>query len=129
MGTTYGSSGAATTITVCRLNAVTYFLEVPATAGIVQTPRLMRQVNGLTAVPVADNIINLQFSYDMISSTTGLMDANESNPIAAGDSPAMTQKVNIMGYGPEFDFGRKQIQSMYLATSVSRSQHEFLQFL
>ena len=61
--------GAGNTVTVCRLNAVTYFLQVPPAGGTVQTPRLMRQVNGLNAVPVADNIINLQFSYDVINSS------------------------------------------------------------
>jgi type II secretory pathway pseudopilin PulG len=70
------SLGGGNTVSICRLMAVTYFLEVPAAGGTVQTPRLMRQVNGLTAVPVADNIINLQFSYDVISSTAGLMNAN-----------------------------------------------------
>ena len=46
-----------------------------------QTPRLMRQVNGLNAVPVADNIINLQFTFDVINSTGGTMSANQSNPL------------------------------------------------
>ena len=64
-----------------------------------QTPRLMRQVNGLTAVPVADNIINLQFSYDVINSVTGTIDANQANPILAGDNLALIQKVNIWVMG------------------------------
>ena len=42
-----------------RIWAVTYFLEVPAVA-TGQPPRLMRQVNGQTPQPVADNIINLK---------------------------------------------------------------------
>ena len=42
-----------------------------------QTPRLMRQVNGLDAVPVADNIINLQFTYDVINSVNGTVVANQ----------------------------------------------------
>ena len=62
--------GGGNTVTVCRLNAVTYFLQVPTGGGTVQTPRLMRQVNGLNAVPVADNIINLQFSYDCLLYTS-----------------------------------------------------------
>src|SRR5271170_1389316 len=72
---------AGTTINVCRLYAVTYFLQVPVAGGSVQTPRLMRQVNGLTAVPVADDIINLQFSYDVVNTTLGTISANQANPI------------------------------------------------
>jgi hypothetical protein len=117
---------AGTTISVCRLYAVTYFLQVPPVGGgLVQTPRLMRQVNGLTAEPVADNIINLQFSYDVISSSSGLMNANLSNPIGAGDSPALIQKVNIWVMGQSLTSGGNKNQSMYLATSVSARNMSF----
>jgi prepilin-type N-terminal cleavage/methylation domain-containing protein len=123
---TLGSGlGAGNTVTACRLKAVTYFLQVPPAGGTVQTPRLMRQVNGLTAVPVADNIINLQFSYDVISSTSGLMNANLSNPIAAGDSPALIQKVNIWVMGESLTQGGTKSQSMYLASSVSAGNMSF----
>ncbi|MFZ0759249.1 MAG: prepilin-type N-terminal cleavage/methylation domain-containing protein [Candidatus Sulfotelmatobacter sp.] len=117
--------GAGNTVSVCRLYAVTYFLQVPPTGGTVQTPRLMRQVNGLNAVPVADNIINLQFSYDVISSTSGLMNANQSNPVAAGDSPALIQKVNIWIMGQGLTSGNNKSQSMYLASSVSARNMSF----
>lgn len=123
---TYGSGlGAGNSVTVCRLNAVSYFLEVPPAGGTVQTPRLMRQVNGRTAVPVADNIINLQFSYDLISSTSGLTNANLSNPIAAGDSPALIQKINIWVMGQGVLQEGKNAQSMYLASSVSARNMSF----
>jgi hypothetical protein len=85
----------------------------------------MRQVNGLTAVPVADNIINLQFSYDVISSTNGLMNANVSNPIAAGDSPGLIQKVNIWIMGQSLVQSGTRFQSMYLASSVSARNMSF----
>ena len=114
-----------TTITVCRLNAVTYFLQVPPAGGTVQTPRLMRQVNGLNAVPVADNIINLQFSYDVINSVAGTMSANQSNPIAAGLSPALIQKVNIWVMGQGLITQGNKAQSMYLASSVSARNMSF----
>jgi type II secretory pathway pseudopilin PulG len=119
------SLGGGNTVSICRLMAVTYFLEVPAAGGTVQTPRLMRQVNGLTAVPVADNIINLQFSYDVISSTAGLMNANLSNPIAAGDSPGLIQKVNMWVMGQGLLTGGTRAQSMYLASSVSARNMSF----
>jgi prepilin-type N-terminal cleavage/methylation domain-containing protein len=117
--------GGGNTVTACRLKAVTYFLQVPAAGGTVQTPRLMRQVNGLTAVPVADNIINLQFSYDIISSTTGLMNANQSNPIAGGDSPALIQKINLWVMGESLTKGANSSQSMYLASSVAARDMSF----
>jgi len=54
---------AAPPVTVVRLLVVTYYVEVPIIAGT--TPRLMRQVNGNPPQPVADNVIDMQFSYDM----------------------------------------------------------------
>jgi prepilin-type N-terminal cleavage/methylation domain-containing protein len=116
---------AGTTTTVCRLYAVTYFLQVPAAGGTVQVPRLMRQVNGLNAVPVADNIINLQFSYDVINTQAGIMTANASNPIAAGLSPALIQKVNLWVLGEGLITGGTTSQSMYLASSVSTRNMSF----
>jgi prepilin-type N-terminal cleavage/methylation domain-containing protein len=123
--TVAAAMGAGTVTTVCRLNAVTYFLQVPPGGGTVQTPRLMRQVNGLNAVPIADNIINLQFSYDLISSVTGLMNANQSNPVGAGQSPALIQKVNIWIMGQGLTQGNNRSQSMYLASSVSARNMSF----
>ncbi len=78
-----------TTTVAYRLFAVTYYLTVPA-AG--QTPRLMRQVNGLTPVPVADDIINLQFAYDTYNSTTAALDANQANPSAWANRPTSSRR-------------------------------------
>jgi prepilin-type N-terminal cleavage/methylation domain-containing protein len=119
------ASVAGTTMTVCRLEVVSYFLQVPPAGGTVQVPRLMRQVNGLNAVPVADNIINVQFSYDVINSTSGTISANQSNPIAAGLSPALIQKVNIWVMGEGLITNKTQSQSMYLASSVSARNMSF----
>lgn len=120
------AAGAGAQLSVWRLEVVSYFLEVPtAGGGLVQTPRLMRQINGLNAVPVADNIINLQFTYDVINSVTGTVNANVQNPIGSGDSPSLIQKVNlwIMGQSP-VTYGNKA-QSMYLATAVSTRNMSF----
>jgi prepilin-type N-terminal cleavage/methylation domain-containing protein len=116
---------AGTEMTVCRLFAVTYFLQVPPAGGTVQTPRLMRQVNGLTAIPVADNIINLQFSYDVINSTTGTINANVANPISAGLSPGLIQKVNIWIMAQGLVASGDRSQNMYLASSVSARNMSF----
>jgi prepilin-type N-terminal cleavage/methylation domain-containing protein len=118
------SNGANTV--AYRLFAVTYYLTVPANG---QTPRLMRQVNGLSPtlspVPVADDIINLQFTYDIYNSTTSALDANQPNPIGVGDSPNLMQKVNILVMGQSiFNNGNKS-QNLYLATSVSARNMAF----
>lgn len=110
---------------VCRLNVVTYFIEVPAAGGSVQTPRLMRQVNGLTAVPVADNIINLQFTYDVIDSVAGTVVANQKDPIGANENPGLIQKVNIWIMGQSLTTDGNKAKSMYLATSVSTRNMSF----
>jgi hypothetical protein len=112
-------------MTVNRLNVVTYYLQVPVGGGTVQTPRLMRQVNGLAPVPVADNIINLQFSYDVIDNFTGYLSANLANPIASGQSPSLIQKVNIWVMGESLTSGGKKSQSMYLITSVAARNMSF----
>jgi hypothetical protein len=90
-----------------------------------QNPRLMRQVNGLNAVPVADNIINLQFTYDIIDTTTGTVVANQQNPIGAGQSPNLIQKVNIWVMGASLTTNGNKSQNMYLATSVSTRDMTF----
>lgn len=119
------AAAAGNTIKVYRLFAVSYFLEVPPAGATVQTPRLMRQVNGLPAVPVADNIINLQFSYDVINSVTSKIDANQANPILAGDNLALIQKVNMWVMGQSLSVGNKRAQSMYLSSSVSAGNMSF----
>ncbi|HTZ81871.1 MAG TPA: prepilin-type N-terminal cleavage/methylation domain-containing protein [Candidatus Acidoferrales bacterium] len=117
--------GASAQTSVARLNVVTYFLQVPTAGGTVQYPRLMRQVNGLTPIPVADNIINLQFSYDVIDAYTGYLSGNLANPIGSGQSPSTIQKVNIWIMGQSLTSGTKKAQSMYLITSVSASDMSF----
>jgi type II secretory pathway pseudopilin PulG len=127
LGTNLGANGnplGYTSVTACRLNVVTYFLEVPAAGATVQTPRLMRQVNGLTAVPVADNIINLQFSYDVINNSGGVT-PNQADPIGAGLSPALIQKVNMWVMGQSLLKSGTRYQSMYLASSVSARNMSF----
>jgi prepilin-type N-terminal cleavage/methylation domain-containing protein len=114
------STGANTV--AYRLFAVTYYLTVPGNG---QTPRLMRQVNGLAPVPVADDIINLQFAYDIYNSANSVLDANQPNPLAAGDSPNLIQKINIVVMGQSIITRGNKSQNMYLATSVSARNMAF----
>jgi hypothetical protein len=114
------SGGAPTT--AYRLFAVTYYLTVP---GAGQTPRLMRQVNGLTPVPVADDIINLQFAYDTYNSLTSALDPNQANPLGVAESPNNIQKINLIVMGQSLTNNGNKAQSMYLATDVSARNMAF----
>jgi prepilin-type N-terminal cleavage/methylation domain-containing protein len=111
--------GGAKTVAY-RLFAVTYYLTVPA-AG--QTPRLMRQVNGLTPVPVADDIINLQVAYDTY--TAAALDANQANPLGVGESPNNIQKINLVVMGQSITNDGNKSQNMYLATDVAARNMAF----
>jgi hypothetical protein len=122
-GVGYAAPPAGTTqATAYRLFAVTYYLTVPANG---QTPRLMRQVNGLTPVPVADNIINLQFAYDVYNSSSFALDADQANPLGVGESPNLIQKINIVVMGQSMTSDGNKSQNMYLATAVSARDMAF----
>jgi len=61
-----------------RIKAVTYFIQnAPGPDGISGTaddiPVLMRQVNGQTAVPVADYVQNFQITYDTFNDSTSTL--------------------------------------------------------
>lgn len=107
---------AQPTVTVQRLLVTTYFIEVPATGA----PRLMRQVNGNPAQPVADNVIDMQFSYDLCDTGyTVTTCATVPDPIAAAQSPTQIHKVNIQLMGQSLVNTGKSSQSMQLSTAVS----------
>jgi prepilin-type N-terminal cleavage/methylation domain-containing protein len=109
--------------TATRLLAVTYFLQVPAGG---QSPRLMRQVSGLTPVPVADDIIGMTVSYDLFNDTTGLNNAQQRDPLAiAGVTPNQIRKVNIAVRAQSLAQGGFRRQSMQLATSISARNMSF----
>jgi prepilin-type N-terminal cleavage/methylation domain-containing protein len=80
--------------TVDRIWVITYYLDVPAGTGL---PTLMRQVNGQTPTPVAENVSDLEFSYEIYDDTktppqATTRDAN----LALGGSPSLIKKVNIL---------------------------------
>jgi prepilin-type N-terminal cleavage/methylation domain-containing protein len=104
------------TIQANRILAISYFVQIPA----VGTPRLMRQVNGQTPVPVADNIIGMNFTYDMCDSVTVTATcAGVSDPIGSGFSPNQIHKVNIKMMGQAVLSTSNKSKSMALLTSVS----------
>ena len=114
--------GGVTTGT--RIWAVTYFIEVPA-AATAQPPRLMRQVNGQTPVPIADNIINLKVTYDVCDGTNGPNCSGIPNPLAAPFSPSQINKVNIQVMGQTLISYGNQSRSTVLTTSVSTRSLSF----
>lgn len=114
---------------VYRLYVVTYYLTTLTAPypGAPQEVRLMRQVNGLTPVPVADEIINLQFAYDTYNSITAALDANQPDPIGVGESPNNIQKINLVVMGQSVNSDGNKSQGLYLATDVSARNMSFVQ--
>jgi hypothetical protein len=107
-----------------RVLAVTYFVQVPVNG---QTPRLMRQVNGQTPVPVADNIIGLNVTYDLCNNSVAGTCAGVRDPInnVPSFSPNQIYKINLQLMGQSvLTLGGKS-QSMALATSISARNLSF----
>lgn len=91
-------NGPSTAGTVAnRISVITYFLKVnPDPIGVTAgTPVLMRQVNGLTAVPAAENVVNMQFTYDTYDTAGDLL--NESNDPGQGGTVSLNliRKINV----------------------------------
>jgi hypothetical protein len=115
-----------TGMTATRIWAISYYLEVPpGPDGVRYTsddlpPRLMRQVNGQTPAPVAENIADLQFSYDIFDDGTGDTSNLSDAGLGAGKSPNQIRKVNIVSMAARSQLhGTKGFQGLDLATSVS----------
>ncbi len=123
---TLGYAATVGTATAYRLWAVTYFIEVPNNG---QAPRLMRQVNGQPAVPVADNIIGLNFTYDLCDSANNgggaVQCAGISDPIAQGYTLNQIHKVNIQVIGQSLAANGANSKSSALVTSVSTRNLSF----
>jgi prepilin-type N-terminal cleavage/methylation domain-containing protein len=92
------AGGASTVGTVAnRIFVITYYLQVnPDPTGVTTgTPVLMRQVNGRTAVPAAENIINTQFTYDTYASDGTLLNQLPDGGESLGVSLNLIRKINI----------------------------------
>jgi len=79
-----------TTPTAQRIFLVTYFIQVDPTG----KRMLMRQLNAHAATAVAENVENLQVSYDTVDTTQSppVPVVNQRNPAS---DPALIRKVNI----------------------------------
>ena len=90
------SAGTGTVAT--RIWAITYYLKVlPDPLGVgAGTPVLMRQVNGRAPVPVAENVANLQFTYDTYDTSGNLLNASCDGGQSVGISPNLIRNINIL---------------------------------
>jgi prepilin-type N-terminal cleavage/methylation domain-containing protein len=115
------TAGTTPAPTAYRLYAVSYFVEVPAAAG--QLPKLMRQVDGHPAQPVADNITGLNFLYDACDG--GVITVGNT-PNCAGlpalfpnYTPNDVHKVDITIMGQSILSYGNHSQNLQMTTSVS----------
>jgi prepilin-type N-terminal cleavage/methylation domain-containing protein len=102
-----------------RLLLITYFVSLPPAPN---PPRLMRQVNGLAPIPVADNIADFQLSYDIYDDTKVPPRSTKRDAgMSAGQSPNLVRKINVehLTFRTEFGNGKQGYQGLDLRTAVS----------
>lgn len=99
-----------------RLLVITYYID-----NTINTPRLMRQVSGHTPMPVAENVVFLQFSYDLYDSATGAVVTNQADGGASQSlTPNQITKINIRHMAMNSTLkGVKGYEGLDLQTSVS----------
>jgi hypothetical protein len=90
------SAGTGTVAT--RIWVITYYVKIlPDPLGVgTGTPVLMRQVNGRVPVPVAENVANLQFTYDTYDTSGNLLAASCDGGESLGVSPNLIRTINIL---------------------------------
>jgi len=89
-------TGTGTTAT--RLFVITYYLWLqPDPLGVgTGTPVLMRQVNGHAPTPVAENVVNMQFTYDTYAADGTLLNNSGDGGESTGVSPNLIRKINVL---------------------------------
>ena len=106
-----------------RLQFVTYYLDLSPMDGV--TPRLMRIQNGKLPAPVAENVVDLKFTYDV--NNNGTISANIST-LPAGTTPGMITQVNIAHLSIRSQLpGITGYQGFDLQTGISARNLTFLQ--
>jgi prepilin-type N-terminal cleavage/methylation domain-containing protein len=80
-----------------RIFVITYYLQVnlDPTGVTTGTPVLMRQVNGRTAVPAAENVINTQYTYDTYAADGTLLNELGDGGESLNVSLNLIRKINI----------------------------------
>jgi len=110
-----------------RIFVITYYLKNWTDAAGNVTTILYRQVNGQVAVPLVDNVANMQFTYDTYNSSGSLLNATGDGGESVGVSPNLIRKVNLMHltvhgqlYGTKSSLMATQgYQSFDVQTSIS----------
>lgn len=129
------TTGAVTPLTasqigatkVIRILVVTYYLDIPkGPDGVRYTsddfpPQLMRQVNGQKPAPVAQNIADLQFSFDIYDEGTGAETSNLRDAgVSVGKDLNQIRKVNIVSMTARSQLrGTTGYQGLDLSTAVT----------
>ena len=113
LGTMINATGTAE-----RLYTITYYLDTPASTGL---PTLMRQVNGQSPVPVAENVSDLEFSYEVYDdSKTPPQSTSRDANLSLGGSPSLIKKVNLLHMVMRSPLsGSRGYQGFDVQTSVS----------
>jgi prepilin-type N-terminal cleavage/methylation domain-containing protein len=111
-----------------RIYAITYYLDLCTAAcgspgGI---PRLMRMIGGHPPQPVADNVLNLQFTYDAYDQNGNLLSASGDAGASVGVSPNSIRNVNITHLTLRTSQrGRNGYQGTDIQTSISARNMSF----
>lgn len=107
-----------------RLFVITYYLDLSPYDGT--TPRLMRQVNGHTPVPVDENVAFMAFSYDTYATNGTLLKDQPDGGESSGVSPSLIRKINILHFTKRSQLsGTSGYQGFDLQTSISARDMSF----
>jgi hypothetical protein len=106
-----------------RINVVTYFIQMQAGPdGLLGTaddiPVLMRQLNAQVAIPVAEYVTNMQFTYDIFDSASGTYTAG----LAGGAVPNASEirKVGIsLTFRSQFAEPQGNFHTLTVSSAVS----------
>ena len=106
-------------LTATRIWVITYYID-----NTLATPRLMRQVNGTSPVAVADNVVDMRFTYDTYDTNGNLLvaqDASALQPVL----PNNIRKVNINLALHSPLQGQRGYQGFNIQTSISARNLSF----
>jgi len=125
--------GQVANLVANRIYVITYYLANWTDAAGDTTVILYRQVNGQPAVPLVDNIANLQFTYDTYNTDGTLLNQTGDGGESIGISPNLIRKVNILHltihsqlYGTKSSLMATQgFQSFDVQTSISARNVSF----
>jgi type IV pilus assembly protein PilW len=104
-------------LTLSRIIMETYSID----ATNPNSPRLMRQDGAHAPNPVAENIENLQLTYDVYDTNAGAATSNLPDPIGSGFTPNQIRKANVWVSARSSQQGllRKGYERVILGTAVS----------